>query len=1025
MANKIENKTHKTVKPKGLSLSRSGGNFVLTYKICDTDYGAGQDAQYRLNGKGKWTTVAGVGKTTTKFTVKINLDNYYPYKATKLTKIEVRVRGTRKNYVVVNNKKKIDYHYKCSVSDWATESMTFSKPNAPTVSFALGDNYYTSNLSVSTGSNGSDKIAVRRIYYQMVLLENCSVKGNEGHLVSGWEPQLYANGTSYSRTISETTSIIAQHSHTRWVKVWASGIAGDSAPVYVRHVYATPFKPIITGTKATLRPYGYDVVLDWKMFPSEMYPIDQSTVQYAVVTRGAVISNWQDVNTAAGTRANERLAFPVDQLLTDDQAMYFRVNSKHDNNVAYGDAQFSINGPLSDPSNLNVERDDTTFRATIEARNNSAAADSFLVVRYMDDTPSSWDIGIIPHGQDSVTVQCPNWTGKQVKFGVRAVCGTAKATPRADGVGSYAITSFARSAEITGGGVVPVAPANVDADRTDIAGTIHVTWDWSWQAATVAEISWSNHVDAWESTDEPETYQVNSMHASAWNISGLETGIVWYVRVRLGIANGDAVTWGPYGEAAPVDLSSAPVAPSIEASTGAIAEDGDITFTWTYSTTDGTGQAAATLALVTTEGSSVVYESIADVLTAQSITLNAADLAWETGQSYAVAVQVTSTSGHTSEWSDPITVYVVEPLTAVIAETSLVEETITIDGVSMTINALKAMPLTVTITGAGDAGTTTLAIERRADYEIDRPDESQLTGYAGETIVLYSQKGEDEIVINRNDMSVIGRFDDGALYRLVATVSDTFGQSDMATLDFEVDWTNQALMPIATVEIDEEQMIAKILPTAPAGAAVGDTVDIYRLSVDKPVLIYEGAVFGTIYVDPFPTLGDLGGYRIVYKTLDGDYITEDKHLAWLDIDESVDSDYNIIDFGTGRVSVQYNIDLSHSWTKDFKETKYLGGTVQGDWNPAVTRTGTVNGAVITSEDYPTIEALRRLAVYPGICHVRTKDGSSFACNIDVSEDSKQSTAHKISTFTLRITRIDPEDTDGMTLAEWNALHDED
>ena len=1025
MANKVENKTHKTVKPKGLSLSRSGGNFILTYKICDTDYGAGQDAQYRLNGKGSWHKISDVGKTSTRVVVKINPDDYYPYKTTKIKKIEVRVRGTRKKYTVVNNKKKIDYHYTCFASDWATESMTFSAPGAPTVGFALGDNYYTSNLSVSTGSNGSDKVWVRRIYYQMVLLENCSVKGNEGHKVSGWSAQQYANGVSYSRTISESTSTISQFSNTRWVKVWASGIAGDSAPVYVRHVYATPFKPIITKANATKKSYGYDVVLDWQMFPSEMYPIDQSTVQYAVATRGAALSSWQDVNTAAGTGAKERLAFSIDQVLTDDQALYFRVNSRHDNNVAYGDPQFSINGPLSDPSNLSVEKNDSTFRAIVEARNNSAAADSFLVVRYMDDTPRSWDIGIIPHGQESVTVQCPDWTGKQVKFGVRAVCGTAKATPRADGVGSYAITALAMSDEITDGGVVPVAPANVDADRTDIAGTIRVTWDWSWAAATIAEVSWSNHADAWESTDEPETYQVESMHASAWNISGLETGIVWYVRVRLGIRSGEAITWGPYGEAAPVDLSSAPVAPSIEASTGAIAEDGDVTLTWTYSTTDGTGQAAATIALVTADGSNVTYETIADVLTAQSITLNAADLEWETGESYAIAVQVTSDSGHTSEWSDPVTVFVVEPLEAVIAETSLVEETITVDGVSMTINALKAMPLSVTITGAGDAGTTTLAIERRADYEIDRPDESQLTGYAGETIVLYSQIGEDEIIINRGDLSVIGRLDDGALYRLVATVSDTFGQSDTATLDFEIDWTNQALMPIATVEVDEEQMIAKILPTAPAGAAVGDTVDIYRLSVDKPVLIYEGALFGTTYVDPFPTLGDLGGYRIVYKTLDGDYITEDKHLAWLDIYEPIDSDYNLIDFGTGRVSVQYNIDLSHSWSKDFKETKYLGGSVQGDWNPAVTRTGTMSCAVITSDDYPTIEALRRLAVYPGICHVRTKDGSSFACNIDVSEDSKQSTAHKISTFTMRITRVDPEEVDGMTLAEWNELHDED
>jgi hypothetical protein len=68
--------------------------------------------------------------------------------------------------------------------------------------------------------------------------------------------------------------------------------------------------------------------------------------------------------------------------------------------------------------------------------------------------------------------------------------------------------------------------------------------------------------------------------------------------------------------------------------------------------------------------------------------------------------------------------------------------------------------------------------------------------------------------------------------------------------------------------------------------------------------------------------------------------------------------------------------------------------------------------------------MRRLATHTGICHVRTKDGSSYAADVQVSESYSMSDGHKLASFSLSITRVDPEELDGMTLAEWNALHTE-
>ena len=1025
MANKkeyIATKLH-----TGITIARNGKYFTVSWKFGDKDYGAGQTLKWQTN-RDSWTKVSGVSKTTKTKSFSVNEDSYHPTSKGKyLDMLFIDLQGTRKKFTATKkiDGKNVQIDYIPQQTPDQVKTFAFYKPPKPSVSLALGGNYYTSVLTVNSKGTSSDHYWIRQIVWQTALVKNCDISVSDGAKVKGWDGEHTVNQTTYSRSWSESTSTLASGSWTRWYKVWTRGVNGNSDPVYVKHVFAAPnAAKLKDSTKATKQATGYSCKVDWEISIPQSRPVDQTAVQYVIATTDSTLSSWQNASEAAGNSSSGSLTFPIDALIAEDQALYVRVNTKHDSNITYGVAKRIAIGSLSAPSNLSVTKDDSTYRATITATNNSAVATSFLAVRYMtDQNPTGWDIGIIEHGQNSVTVQCPNWTGRSVKFGVRAVYGSKKQTTRADGAGSYAVTPITQSAQITDGGVIPVAPGNVSANPTDISGTIRVTWNWSWSSANVAEISWSDHADAWESTDEPETYQVNSMHASAWNISGLEAGIVWYIRVRLGDKNGDTVTWGPYSDAEPVDLSSAPIAPVLDLSAGAISEAGDVTVTWTYSTGDGTGQASATLAVVTESGGVLTYTPIEEVQTAQSITINAAEKGWTTGTSYALAVRVTSESNHFSEWSDPVTVYVVEPLLAEITQTSLVYETVFDDGVARDIYSLKSMPMTVTVTGAGNAGNTTVAIERRADYQIDRPDESLLSGYEGETVVLIPpQVGEAQITINRDDL--IGRLDDEALYRLVCTVSDSFGQSSTVSRDFEVHWTNQALMPEAQVVADDEQLITKITPTAPSGAATGDTVDIYRLSIDKPVLIYEGAQFGTTYVDPYPTLGWHGGHRIVYKTLDGDYITTDGHLAWLDVSEPVDSDYNIIDFGTGRVMLRYNIDLGSSWSKDFKETQYLGGSVQGDWNPAVSRSATMAAAVIDADDTETIEAMRRLAVHPGICHIRTKDGSSYAADVQVSEDRKQATAHKVITFSLKVTRVDPEEMDGMTLAEWNDLHDE-
>ena len=136
-----------------------------------------------------------------------------------------------------------------------------------------------------------------------------------------------------------------------------------------------------------------------------------------------------------------------------------------------------------------------------------------------------------------------------------------------------------------------------------------------------------------------------------------------------------------------------------------------------------------------------------------------------------------------------------------------------------------------------------------------------------QTIAIYSQTGEAPITIS----DTIGSLDDGAGYRIIATVQDSLGQSAETSIDFEVHWAHQALIPDARVSVDHYNMVAFLKPVAPTGAALTDVCDIYRLTADKPELIYPGAEFGEIYVDPFPALGAVPKVRAKFTDFMGSW----------------------------------------------------------------------------------------------------------------------------------------------------------
>ena len=1510
-----------TAAPSGLSIDRNRTAFNLSWKITAKDYGAGQQLQYRWSTQKKWHHLgkksSKIGKKVTQRTVRLDTDDFFPNKKSKvLSYLEFRVRGKRSIYDKGTGKDKKTYEPEWSA--WSTKRMNIYPPLKPDASVSMSDtvlNEATFTWKVSTSKDGGRPFY--NVIWESILVEECSTTDPD-------KIKFDANAASYqsgtgdaegSVTIREETGLLANNaSYTRWFRVRSQGAGGQSEWRSAYHVYALPYAAVINAekTKATATEAdGLACQVYWNVSQPKARPIDKITVQYALASPDPGMkcpdgASWQNAVVVAHQGAEDAARFSIDDTIGFDKCLFVRVNTEHDarndTGVTYGVPVLVTNGVglLSDPTNVSVQSEESTHRVVVTATNVAGQniADSYLAVYYMTESdPQPVVVGIIPNGaSQSDPLQCPDWTGKgNVGFGVQAFVGPYTVTVK-DGVSIYSIDSVMSSGSIIWrGGAVPVAPAKVTVAPTETPGTVRVSWQWSWPEANSAELSWSDHKDAWESTDEPSSYIISKINAAAWNITGLDAGTTWYIRVRLLSGTDDDVTAGPWSEPVAVDLSSAPVIPVLNLSESVIAPDGTVTATWAYTTTDGTMQAFAEICEATIASTGITYSApIATTDTAQSITLDAKELGWAAGSTHLLCVRVVSASGRRSDnWSAPVPVTVAEPLTCSITDTSLTEQeeainpqtysgdivsfeadfaqpiteliasmepiqelngythpwvggagknlcppfvptsgtglTVTAnsdgslsvsgtatasgyitefatlaqtipsgtafvisiknavsvriraffdngvadiyagntssasitqsddvakvrlylfltagtaynftiylqlekgsaatawepyenicpisgwDGVSVTragknllppvfsngyydinngefvsssnwkalekikctpsttytlsgssygvggtngnfvywdennryltnggtgstittperacwmafyigsryftetmqlelgttatdyepytgetitqefvdaqgntltvyggeseivggvltvnyvqltddlasrswydwlsannervfyayvngtqlaqanpstmmicnkyksmpsvpanagavlngngticyrsapnydriyvrddnyntveefkaslsdlqvvyelatpitytltpqqvvsligtnniwadtgpitlttmedhdtINALTQMPLEVTVQGAGVGGITTVALQRAKDYHMARPNESRYNGFAGETVAVVKQTGETPITFDVDDL--IGPLDDGTMYNIVATVQDALGQSAKAELTFKVNWAHKALLPIAAASIDAASLIAMITPTAPEGALPGDTFDIYRLSVDKPELIVEGGTWGTVYVDPYPAIGEHGGHRIVYRTFNGDYITEDQQPAWVDLDgddgDQLDIGSSVIDFNGIQIPFAYNQAVSTQHQKSFQETLYLGGSVEGDWNLAVSRKGTLKATVLALRDPLIVEALRRLATWPGICHVRTKDGASYAANVDVNDDIGSDTAGKEMAVSLSITRVGPQGFDGMTLEQW-------
>ena len=915
---------------------------VLTMTWKLADFYESQESYWRLAGKHVITPLS-ASATTTSYTIPVA--NFFPATTKRLATVSIAVRG------------KIGDKY----GAWSIAQYKFVAPKKPVVTKDGLKFKWESDLSYVVGKGDPNVIDVE---YQRVD----STSGTQSKVKWGTD----ASSSDFTDSTGNLPSGEVSFTETNkieWFRCCARGLNGQSEWVYAYHINAAPYAP----TGLTAKITGTNVALSWKIQKTAEHPVDYQYVQYCYGkptsedAKGIPVCpsspTWVTaVNNILPTATKQ--TFTYSQFPANDNCMWVRVCAVCESYTSTSDPVFVLGGKLISPSIVSITSDITTGTSVVNFTDNSTCVLSKMAII----TSSNKVLATIAHGTSTATVKfIPS---NKDLIGLRAFQGATATKPnmRSDDV-------------FTSSGDVPLAPTNVAVISTEKSGVAEVSWSIPWTDATGAEISWADHDDAWESTDGPKTYVINQ-RATQWNVAGLTSGTVYYFRVRL---KDTANVFSPYSPTVSISYASAPGKPTLTSSAVAVQPGEPFQLSWTYETTDTTEQELA-----------IIYDNGVELARVENNSQRlSVTPAWLYGTSHSLTVQTTSASGYVSVMSDPVVITVaaaptISPISSAISS-------------GITDGVLTEMPIVMTVTGAGDGGQTIIKIERVKDYFVERPDGSVTEGYDGETIYAVSYGGDNELSIYPDDL--VGSFDDGGEYRLTATVQDSIGQRASSYLDFVVNWSHQAAKPTGTVTINDD-LSAKIKATAPSSYVSGDTVDIYRLSADKPELIVKGGTFGTNYIDPYPASN--GGYRFVDVTANGDY-SNDTGIAWVDVSHSLVLPEAIIDFNDNQLSLPYNLSLSNTWKKDFTETKYLNGHVVGDWNAAVSRTGSINTVLL--EDDARIPLVRELSAYTGVCHVRTSDGSSFNADIQVTETSAYNSM--LRSFTLNMTKVDPEGFEGV------------
>ena len=542
-----------------------------------------------------------------------------------------------------------------------------------------------------------------------------------------------------------------------------------------------------------------------------------------------------------------------------------------------------------------------------------------------------------------------------------------------------------------------------DVKVSDDATSLKLRIGWPNDEASGTEVSWSTHVDAWESSELPTvanvtwkdaTTQGTHANSASFTIYGVEPGNAVYIRARRYLEEEEKiVAYGPYSTASQELYPIIPAVPPREVQLIApnyVPRGSDIPLTWTFKAD--TPQTAWAVYLID-GGERVAVASGDDAY--GSCTIQNSMVPDDSAK-----LVVSLTTG--SEWADS------QEAEVFFADAPVISVALPSTETDDNIPIILKQP--VSLYCSSDTGDDALRVRVVSNgITVQNPD-SEVKQLAGDAIfdayVYPEWHGSDGGFTTVVTLPQVEMYDVGVYTFEVTGVNQTTGLvSETQTISGRVRWYHQAHQPgdASTVTAYQDDRVCVITPAAPDNAASSDAFDLYRVTPDGACLVADNLPFGSSVSDRYAPFGR-GPllYRICTRTADGD-------ISWRDVDYEMKCVKLRFDWGEQHLELPYNLVRNESWAKDFERRKHLDGNIGGGWNPAVDHDGSISTDLVRFESSEEQALVRSLANHAGPVFVRLPNGLASQANVDVNglEESYQSGAMAAS-FTASFVSLTDE-----------------
>lgn len=520
---------------------------------------------------------------------------------------------------------------------------------------------------------------------------------------------------------------------------------------------------------------------------------------------------------------------------------------------------------------------------------------------------------------------------------------------------------------------------------------------------TGTEISWSEHEDAWQSSEQPSTAladwkdaasQGAHANSASFTIYGLEPGKPYYVKARRYLVDeNDETTYGPYATAAagsyPFVLAQPPRDVRLSAP-AYVPRGADVPLSWAF---ESEAPQTAWAVYLVDGGTRKAVASGEDAVGACTVPANMLS-----GDSATFSVSMTTGS----EWAES------QEAEVRFADPPSVSATFPTAGdpdYETTWPLLLEQPMQLYCSSdTGDDVLHVRVLSNGVSYGLPDRDMVQVEGepvFDAWIAPTWLSDGEGwrTVVTLPDDVG----FEDVGTYTWEVTAQNQESGllSEPATGGFKVRWAHQAHMPgDSEVDVLADGRAITFAPAAPDNVADGDVFDLYRVTPDGVDLIASGLRYGSKVTDRYAPFGN-GSYRVSTRTVDGD-------VAWRDFGYALKCANLRIDWDGRSVELPYNLVRQDAWAKDFEARGHLDGSVGGGWNPAVTRSASLSTDMIRLDSADDQRLVRELASYAGPAFVRLPNGSAYQADVQVSglDESYRSGAVAVS---LSATQVDLTD----------------